>query len=75
MLFLLSKKHAANDDDNLPVQATCTKYCARAVDIFGANSNIFSSDSNVKSAENPFINILPRCMRAILDPERATECF
>ena len=31
-------------------------------------------DSNVKLAENPFININPRCMSAILDPERATEC-
>ena len=35
-------------------------------------SNIFGADSDVKLAENPFININPRCMSAILDPERAT---
>ena len=37
-------------------------------------SNIFGADSNVTLAENPFININRRCMSAILDPERATEC-
>ena len=33
----------------------------------------FGADSNVKLAENPFININLRCMAAILDPERASE--
>ena len=34
----------------------------------------FGADSNVKLAENPFININLRCiMAAILDPERAYE--
>ena len=33
----------------------------------------FGADSNVKLAENPFININLGCMAAILDPERASE--
>ena len=41
---------------------------------FGPIRMFYVPDSNVKLAENPFININPRCMSAILDPERATEC-
>ena len=45
----------------------CSKY-------FPSRLKCFCPDSNVKLAENPFINIHTRCMSAILDPERATEC-
>ena len=40
---------------------------------FGPIQMFYVPDSNVKLAENPFININLRCMAAILDPERASE--
>ena len=66
----------------------CLVTCGQSVVLWAANANaekekilffrvmvliFFGADSNVKLAENPFININLRCMAAILDPERASE--
>ena len=67
----------------------CLVTCGQSVVLWAANANaekekilffrvmvliFFGADSNVKLAENPFININLRCiMAAILDPGRSSE--